>query len=127
MPGEQARVVDDGAIAGGTDDLHGDELAAEGQDVELGTQGLVLRHHVGQSLPLCPPAGELEHRHSILLSLQACGTVGEKPAPLPQQGASCISFPGLSLPTSLLPRGGTVPAKGPGPGPRDCSAWTGLC
>lgn len=81
MPGKQTRVVDDGAMAGGIDDLHGDELAAEGQDVELGTQSLVFCHHIRQSLSFHPPAGKLEHWHSILLSLQACGTASEKLAP----------------------------------------------
>lgn len=76
MAGEQTWVVDDGAMAGGTDDLHGDELAAEGQDVEFSTQSLVFCHHIRQSLSFYPPAGELEHRHSILLGFQACGTAG---------------------------------------------------
>lgn len=81
MPGEQTRVVDDGAMVGGIDDLHRDELAAEGQDVELGTQSLVLRHHIRKGLSFYPPAGELEHWYSILLGFQACGAAGEKPAP----------------------------------------------
>lgn len=81
MPGEQTRVVDDGAMAGGIDDLHGDELAAEGQDVELSTQSLVFCHHVRQSLSFLPPAGKLKHWYSILLGLQACGTGNGKPAP----------------------------------------------
>ena len=77
MPGEQTRVVDNGAMAGGIDDLHGDELAAEGQDIELSTQSLVYCHHVRHSLSSRPPAGELKHWHSILLSLQACGIVSK--------------------------------------------------
>lgn len=77
MPGEQTRVVDNGAMAGGIDDLHGDELAAEGQDIELSTQSLVFCHHVRHSLSSRPPAGELKHWHSILLSLQACGIVSK--------------------------------------------------
>lgn len=69
VPGKQTWVVDDGAVAGRVDDLHGDELAAEGQDVELGTQSLVFGHDVGQSLSFRPPAGKLEHWHTILLGL----------------------------------------------------------
>lgn len=106
---QQARVVDDGAMPGGADDLHGDELAAEGQNVQLGSQGPVVRHHVGQGPTLGPPAGELEHRHAILLSLQACGTAGESPPPasepLPACGVGGLLHPslGLSLPTALPP------------------------
>lgn len=81
VPREQTWVVDNGAMEGSIDDLHGNELAAEGQDIELGTQSLVFFHHLWQSLSSRPPAGELEHWHSILLSLQTCGTASEKLTP----------------------------------------------
>lgn len=61
MPGEQTWVVDDGAMTGSIDDLHGDELAAEWQHVELSTQSLVLGHNFRKSLPFGTPTGELEY------------------------------------------------------------------
>ena len=42
MPGEDGGVVDDGAVLGVVDDVHGDELGAEGQDVQVGLDRLVL-------------------------------------------------------------------------------------
>lgn len=122
-------MVDDGAMVGGTDDLHRDKLATEGQDVELSTQSPVFCHHIRQSLPSCPPAGKLEHWHSILLSLQACGTRSKNQPllapthiwpPLPSQPSdSCTFSPGLSFKPFLLPSqaplgstGGIAEAKG---------------
>lgn len=64
---QQRRVVNDGAVFGGVDNLHGDELRAEGQHVELGTGGAVLAHHLRDSLTLYSPARELEHWHAVLL------------------------------------------------------------
>ena len=66
-------MVDDGAVLGVVDHLHGDELGAEGQDVQLGAHGLVLVHHLWDALALQTPAWELEHRHTILLRLGRCG------------------------------------------------------
>lgn len=73
MARQQRGVVDDGAVFGVVDDLHGDELGAERQDVELGADGLVLSHHLRDSLALHTPAGELEHGNTILLRLSCCG------------------------------------------------------
>lgn len=69
MARQQRGVVDDGAVPGVVDDLHGDELGAEGQDVELGARGLVLSHHLWDGLTLHTPAGELEDRYAVLLGL----------------------------------------------------------
>lgn len=74
MARQQGRVVDDGAVFGVVDNLHGDELGAEGQDVKLGTCGLVLSHHLRDGLALDTPAGELEDGYTILLRLSCCGT-----------------------------------------------------
>lgn len=71
MAGQQGGVVDDGAVLGVVDDLHGDELGAERQDVELGAGGCVLSHHLGDGLALHTPAGEFEDGDTILLRL--CG------------------------------------------------------
>ncbi len=73
MARQQGGVVDNGAVFGVVDNLHGDELGAEGQDVELGTSGLVLSHHLCDGLALHTPAGELEDGNSILLRLGCCG------------------------------------------------------
>lgn len=64
-------MVDDGTMPRGIDDLHGYELAAEGQHIELCTQSLVFGYHLGQSLTSSPPPRELEHGYAVLLSLQA--------------------------------------------------------
>lgn len=69
---QQGGVVDDGAVFGVVDDLHGDELGAEGQDVELSTSGLVLSHHLRDGLALHTPAGELEDGNAILLRFSCC-------------------------------------------------------
>lgn len=66
---QQGGVVDDGAVFGVVDDLHGDELGAEGQDVEFGACGFVLGHHILNGLALQTPAGELEDGDAILLCL----------------------------------------------------------
>lgn len=72
MARQQGGVVDDGAVFGMVDDLHGDELGAEGQDIELGTSGLILSHHLWNRLALHTPAGELEDNNTILLCLSCC-------------------------------------------------------
>lgn len=69
MARQQGGVVDDGAQLGVIDDLHGDELRAEGQDVELGARGGVLSHHLWDGLALDAPARELEDGNSVLLGL----------------------------------------------------------
>lgn len=69
MARQQGGVVDDGAVFRVVDDLHGDELGAEGQDVELGASGHVLSHHLRDGLALYTPAGELEDGNTILLRL----------------------------------------------------------
>lgn len=72
MARQQRGVVDDGAVFGVVDDLHGDELGAEGQDVELCTRCFVLGHHIRDGLALHTPAGELEDSHAVLLCLGGC-------------------------------------------------------
>lgn len=69
VAGQQGGVVDDGAVLGVVDDLHGDELGAERQDVELGAGGCVLSHHLWDGLALHTPAGEFEDGDAILLRL----------------------------------------------------------
>lgn len=75
MARQQGGVVDDGAVFGVVDDLHGDKLGAEGQNVELGARGCVLRHHLRYGLAFHAPAGELEHGHAVFLSLSGCGKI----------------------------------------------------
>lgn len=73
MARQQGGVVDDGAVSGVVDHLHGDELGAERQHVQLGAYCLVLVHHVRDGLALQAPARELEHWHAVLLRLGRCG------------------------------------------------------
>lgn len=73
MARQQGGVVDDGAMFGVVNDLHGDELGAEGEDVELSTGGIVLSHYLWDGLALHTPAGELEDGNTILLRLSGCG------------------------------------------------------
>lgn len=67
MQGQDGWVVDDGAVLGVINDVHGDELGAEGHDVELGIHCLVGIHHLRNGLSLDPPPWELEHWRPILL------------------------------------------------------------
>lgn len=67
MQRQDGRVVDDGAVFGVVDDLHGDELGAEGHDVELGPHGFVGVPHFWEGSPLDPPLGEFENRRPVLL------------------------------------------------------------
>lgn len=74
MARQQGRVVDDGAVLGLVDDLHGNKLRAERQDVELRSGPRVLGHHLGDGLTLHTPAGEFENRNAVLLCFGCCGT-----------------------------------------------------
>lgn len=67
MQGQDGGMVDDGAVHGVINDVHRDELGAEGHDVELGAHSLVGIHHLRDGLPLDPPSWELEHWRPILL------------------------------------------------------------
>lgn len=82
MARQKGGVVDDGAVSGVVDHLHGDELGAEGQHVQLCTHCLVLVHHIRDGLALQSPARELEHRHAILLCLGRCQDTGCRMAKL---------------------------------------------
>lgn len=70
---QDGRVVNDGAVLGVIDDVHGDELGAEGHHVELGSHRLVSTHHLRDGLSLHPPAGELKHGRAVLLRCHGCG------------------------------------------------------
>lgn len=65
-------MVDDGAVFREIYDLHGDELGAEGQDIEFSPYSFVLVHHLRDGLPLHTPPRELEDGHTILLGLCGC-------------------------------------------------------
>lgn len=69
-------MVDNGAMLGVIDDVHGDELGTEGHDVELSSHRLVCVHHLRNGLSLDPPPWELEHRCPVLLRRHRC-TRGE--------------------------------------------------
>lgn len=60
-------VVDDGAVRGMVDDIHGYELGTERHDVELCAHSLICLHHLCDGLPLDTPPWKLEHWCPILL------------------------------------------------------------
>ena len=62
-------MVDNGAMLRMVDNLHGNELGAEWQDVQLRIERLVLVQNVRQDRALVPPARELEHGDVVLLRL----------------------------------------------------------
>ncbi len=72
MARQQGGVVDYGAMFWVVDDLHGNELGAEGQYVEFGARVEVLSQHLLDGLTLHTPAGELKDRNTILLCLRCC-------------------------------------------------------
>lgn len=74
MAWQQGRMVDNGSLFGVVNDLHGDELGAKRQDVELCTSGLVLGHYLGDGGPFHPPSRELEDGYAIFLRLRCCVT-----------------------------------------------------
>lgn len=69
---QDGRVVNDGAVLRVVDDIHGDELGAEGHHVELGPHRLIRIHHLRDGLSLHPPAGEFKHRRAVLLRRHGC-------------------------------------------------------
>lgn len=72
MQGQDGGMIDDGAVLRAVDNIHGDELGAEGHDVEFGTHCVVGVHHLWDGLPLDAPPGELEHRRPVLLRCHRC-------------------------------------------------------
>jgi len=60
-------VINDGAVFGEVDHIHGDELGAEGHDVQLSAHRFIRLHHLWEWLTLHPPPWELKHRRPVLL------------------------------------------------------------
>ena len=52
-------------MIGQSTNLKGDELGAEGHDVEVGPDTLVLLQHLRPGEPLQPPRLELEHWNAV--------------------------------------------------------------
>lgn len=67
MQRQDGWMVDDGAVFGVIDDVHGDELGAERHDVELGSHCFVGVHHLWNGLPFDPPPREFKDRGPVLL------------------------------------------------------------
>ena len=53
MPGQDGGVVDDGAVLGVVDDVHGNELGAEGQDIQVRLNRLVLLQNLCVYVCVC--------------------------------------------------------------------------
>ena len=70
-------MVADGLVSRHTDHLHGDELGAERQHIELGADLLVLLQDVRQGSALLTPPRELEHGSSISRRRQGCRGKGD--------------------------------------------------
>lgn len=67
MQGQDGGVVDDGSVGRVVDHVHGDELGAEGHDVELSPHRLVGLHYFRDGLPFDAPPRELKDRRPVLL------------------------------------------------------------
>lgn len=65
-------MVNDGAVLRVIDDVHGDELGAEGHHVEFGSHRLVRVHHRWDGLSLHPPPRELKHGRAVLRRRHGC-------------------------------------------------------
>lgn len=65
MPGQDGRVVADAAVLRVVYHLHGDELGAERQNVQLDLDALVRVEHLRQGHALAPPSLDLEHWCSV--------------------------------------------------------------
>lgn len=64
-------MVDDGAMLWAVNDIHGDELCAEGEHVELGSHRLVSFCYLLDGFTLESPSRELEHGSPIFLCSQS--------------------------------------------------------
>lgn len=71
MQGKDGGMVNDGAVLGMIDDVHGDELGAERHDVDLGIHRHVGFHHFRDGLSFHSPPRELENRCAVLLRRQS--------------------------------------------------------
>lgn len=67
MQGQDGGVIDDRTVLGMVNNIHRNELGAEGHDVELRPHRLVCVHHLREGLTLVPPAWKLEQRCPIFL------------------------------------------------------------
>ena len=72
MSGQDGGMVDDGLMDGMVNDFNGDELGAEGKDIQLGIHALVLFQHLRQRLTLLTPPRELEHTDAIFFCSLCC-------------------------------------------------------
>lgn len=77
MQRKDGGVVDDGAVLWVIDDIHGDELWAEGHDIELSSHRFVSIHHLRDGLPLDSPPWELKHRCPVLFRSNSWKKSGE--------------------------------------------------
>lgn len=71
MPGKDGWVINDGTVLWPVNYIHGDELCAEGQHVQLGTHRSVGLCDLLYGLALDSPSRELEHRGPIFLCSQS--------------------------------------------------------
>lgn len=60
-------MVDDGTILWMVNNIHGDELGTEREDVQLGTHAGILVHDVLDGLTFDPPLGKLENVDAVIL------------------------------------------------------------
>lgn len=70
MSWKNRRMVDDALVFGGLDDLHRNELGAEGQNVERRIDGPILFEHGGNDDTLLPPRFKFEHGNAVLSGLR---------------------------------------------------------
>ena len=72
MPRQDGGMVADAAVPRVVDHLHGDELRAEGEDVEVDLEALVELEDLGQRHTLAAPGLDLEDRRVISLGRYRC-------------------------------------------------------
>lgn len=66
VAGQEGGVIDDGLVLGEVDDVHGDELRTEREDVELRPHRLILLQHFWDGHFLHLPSFVLKHRDVVL-------------------------------------------------------------
>lgn len=74
VPGQQRRMITYATVTRMINDLHGNELGAEGKNVEVHLDALVQLQDFGQGHSLAPPGFDLENRRVVGLGGDRCNS-----------------------------------------------------